>query len=135
MKSKLILTILIVALVIIGLCAIGVAAVGAQTCSGPANLAPTAQFANIREQANINSKLVTQLQRGSTARADTLTGGWWQLAEGAGYIRADVVTATCLSPTPTRIPASTPHPIATPFEQHIICPSACEITIIIEELP
>lgn len=103
-------------------------------CSGPANLTPIGQFANIRTGPAITAALAGQLQRSASAHADTLSGGWWQLSEGAGYIRADVVKAECVEATPTRQPTATP-PSAEVKEQHIICPSACEIVITIEGLP
>jgi hypothetical protein len=134
MKLKIILSLLAVVLIILGLCAIGVAAVGADNCSRSL-LTPANQFANVRAAPNTTSAIKRQMQAGQTAEATGPTAGWYTLTAG-GYVSASVVTATCLTQaTPTRIPSSTPRARPTPIEQHIICPSACEITITVEQLP
>lgn len=121
-------------LALVGVTAFGIATATAQATCATYTLTPAGPVANIRERADINSKLIAQLQGGATVRAVALVGNWYTLAEQGGYIRADVVKAECVEATPTRIVA-TARAQATPIEQHIICPSACEITIIVEELP
>lgn len=107
------------------------------TCTGVPVITPANQFANIRREATTTSSVAYELKKGEVRQFDTLSNGWYHLIAG-GFVHESVVTEQCL-PRPTQQPivvtVRPPAPNAGPVEKHIVCPTACEITIIVEELP
>jgi len=126
-----------IVIAILGIAFVGSALMVSAKCDGIQTITPINLYANIRRGPTTLSSIADTLKRGQSEEYDTYVNHWYHLS-GGGYVHDSVVEMKCVPlPTPTRpvVLVTNTVDVNGNREYHYICPSACEITVKLEELP
>ena len=123
---------------ILGVAFVGSAFMVSAECAGVKAVTPINSFANVRRTASTNASVAYKLERGESKEWDILSSDWYHLVDG-GYVHKSVVEEKCQVATATPTP-SEPQVTIIRGEDGVLkfsvfCPSACEWTSTVEELP